>query len=67
MNTVSTRLPLASNWWLVALRGVVCCSVSWPSCCPIPSLSSLMLLLSAYMLVDGLFSLDLCRVLCLAR
>jgi uncharacterized membrane protein HdeD (DUF308 family) len=56
LNTMSRTL--ARNWWLIALRGLLgalfgLIALFFPG----PTILSLVLLFSAYMLVDGLFSL----------
>jgi uncharacterized membrane protein HdeD (DUF308 family) len=49
---------LAQNWWLIALRGVLAIIIGVIAfAAPVATMLSLVLLFSAYMLVDGVFAI----------
>ncbi|HLH95630.1 MAG TPA: HdeD family acid-resistance protein [Xanthobacteraceae bacterium] len=49
---------LAQNWWMIALRGVLAIIVGVITfAAPVAAMLSLVLLFSAYMLVDGVFAI----------
>jgi uncharacterized membrane protein HdeD (DUF308 family) len=49
---------LAQNWWLIALRGVLAIIIGVIAfAAPVVTMLSLVLLFSAYMLVDGVFAI----------
>jgi uncharacterized membrane protein HdeD (DUF308 family) len=49
---------LAQNWWLIAIRGVLAIIIGVIAlAAPVATMLSLVLLFSAYMLVDGIFAI----------